>query len=175
MKENIQHAIELFNTMQKKKEELKEVKKAFKNLHKEIMNAKITEFQKRYPEINTINYIPWANMSIMFRMSNGIFYDLIMHSSEKKIECTLAVAPETFKTHSKVKSGELSIDTKVYDKFIDWNVFRGIFSLHGGNQIFLSRFLTYQYDEAFDCFAKAYEKLVELGAEIVNYQDYKDV
>ena len=160
MENNDQRAIDLYNSLQKKKQELKEIQKQYNDFHKFILEAKVKTLQADIPDVNLIPAFEKKPFVVGLNL-HGNNWDcrLYLHYSDTGFCC------------GAISNGKIlyqSSDTAhLYDEHFTLLApnFVGIFEYQTTQPDFYSKFLPYQYDEAFECFVKAYNKFVELGGE----------
>lgn len=151
-----QRAIELYNNVQEKKKALKDAKKAFMEVHWSILKEKRESLLQ---ECNGVKFgDPIADIAVVsFQMPNGLCYFLGMGTSETKLGCYAQINSEDLLTKENKKT------------FIAFaQIFKDIFVYRRGIESVYSEFPPYEYDEAFECFSKAYTKFIEVGAKVVN-------
>ena len=150
-----QRAIELYNSIQKKEEELKQAKKEFKDLHKAILKERVANLQKNHPEVDLTPHFSGEEVCAKFVLPNGwLHYFLVVNSAGKSIDCIAYIDSKDFTAQSSEQFLELV------------NNFKGIFSYYYEREKMFTSFLPYEYDEVFDCFTKAFDKFAEIGVVV---------
>ena len=161
MEANNQRVIELYNSVKKKKQELKVIQKEYKDLHKSILVEKMKSLQARFSNVDLKpSYSTNIIAIVSFLLPTGKQCDLLLTSSESEFSCVL-------NSHPKMVKGEVQYDLQ-FQNLAPY--FKGIFTHQRGIDQFYTEFLPYQYDEVFYCFEKAFKTLLELGAEASEYK-----
>lgn len=150
---DIARAKKLYENVQKKQEELKLAKKAYKKLRKKILNEFAKPICDQHSDVDLEPYHPGEAICAKFCLTNGLHYHLAVNFLGKSIDCYARIVPADFLSQTNDQFMDLA------HKFID------VFKIYRGKEIMYSSFLPYQYKEAFDCFNKAYDKFIEIGAE----------
>lgn len=146
-------AQKLHKNVQKKQEELKQANKAFKSLHKKIVYEWAKVVVEQHPKVNLEPYQSGEAICAKFCLTNGLHYHLAVNFLGKSIDCYARIVPADFLSQTNDQFMDLA------HKFID------IFEIYRGKEIMYSSFLPYQYQDVFNCFNKAYDKFIEIGAE----------
>ena len=161
METNHQRVIELYNSIQEKKKELNGIQKQYSDLHKSILNEKIKALQEKYPNVNlTPSFMQGRPFVVGLNLKgNGWDCRLYLHHSDSGFCCGAV-------SNAKVLFEDFEAARPYDECFLQLAPnFVGIFERQSNEPDFFSEFLPYQFDEAFGCFAKAYDKFIELGGQ----------
>ena len=161
METSHQRVIELYNSIQKKKKELKGIQKQYNTLHKSILDEKIKTLQEKYPNVNLTPSFMKGKTFVVGLNLKGNDWDcqLYLNYSDSGFCCGAV-------SNAKVMFRNLESARPYDERFVQLAPnFVGIFERQSNEPDFFSEFPPYQFDEAFECFTKAYDKFIELGGQ----------
>ena len=147
--------VELYNAIKVKDDELKNQKKEFKNLRKKLFEQKKAEVLIKYSEIDFSFAFCNSDLAVKFSL-DGTHYILSINSDLKSIGC--------FVTLNYYLEKYSEIDKDQFMNLVD--KFKGIFEFYNLCHYIGIHFPAYDSDSAFECFIKALDKIIELGADV---------
>lgn len=161
MEKNHQRVIELYNSIQERKKELKGIQQQYRDLHRSILDEKIKALQEKYPDVNlTPSFMKGKPLVVGLNVKgNGWDCRLYINYSASGFCCGAV-------SNAKMMFEDFDSARPYDERFIQLAPsFVGIFERQSNEPDFFSEFPPYQFDEAFECFAKAYDKFIELGGQ----------
>ena len=147
--------VKLYNTIKVKDDELKNLKKEFKNLRKKLFEQKKAEVLIKYSEIDFSFAFCNSDLAVKFSL-DGTHYVLSINSDLKSIGC--------FVTLNYYLEKYSEIDKDQFMNLVE--KFKGIFEIYNLCHYIGIHFPAYDCNSAFECFIKALDKILELGADV---------